>query len=273
MKKQFSLLLAAVMVLNPLTSAFADISVDVGGRVTEAKDFNYEYNDHMYKSSHVLRVTDGRLVSTSEQLPSTTEEAHVLFEDVCAPRSSTQDLNKKLTVTYKGFLKTSTFECEKRLENNDVSTVQFVVTTDRDERLKDLQINELKTNAKSESLDPHKLTVKDAAEVAVAVAASTLVSGLLAKQIYAGEQDKFLHATTGSLIAATATLFSYYGLKLSKNQAAIIGFATAVAVALLKEYAYDARNRDSHTVDIRDAQATALGGGVGTFFIRLKFEF
>lgn len=269
MKKNLALILSALMILNPTAIVFAD----TGERVIEAKDFNYEYNDNMYKASHVMRVSEGRLLSTSESLPRDTEEAHELFEEACAPRSSTQDLNKKLTVSYQGLYKTSSFECERRTgEGDEVSTVQFVVTTDRSENLKDLQINELKTNAKAEAIDPHKLTVKDAAEVAVAVAASTLASGLLAKQVYAGEQDKFLHATAGSLVAAAATLLSYYGFKMTKNQAAIIGFATSVAVALLKEYAYDAAHRDTHTVDIRDAGATVMGGGIGTFFIRLKFE-
>ncbi len=268
MKKTLSLFIATIMILNPLALSFAD----TGERIIEARDFNFEYNDQMFKISHILRVTEGNLISTSEALPRSTEEAHELFEEACAPRSLTRDMNKKLTVSYQGLYKISSFECERALENDETGTVQFVVTTDREDKLKDLQINELRSQAKAESIDPHKLTMKDAAEVAVAVAASTLVSGLLAKQIYAGEQDKFLHATAGSLIAAAATLFSYYGLKVSKNQAALIGFATAVAVALLKEYAYDARHTEAHTVDIRDAEATALGGGVGTFFIRLQFR-
>lgn len=269
MKKNLALLLSLIMIINPTAIVFAD----TGERVIEVKDFNFEYNDKMFKASHILRVTEGHLISTSEDLPRDTVEAQELFEEACAPRTATQDLSKKLTVSYQGLYQTNSFECERRTgEGDEVSTVQFIVTTDRDDNLKDLQINELKTNAKSEALDPHKLTVKDAAEVAVAVAASTLVSGLLAKQVYAGEQDKFLHATAGSLVAAAATLLSYYGFKVTKNQAALIGFATTVAVALLKEYAYDAAHKDRHTVDIRDAEATAMGGGVGTFFIRLSFQ-
>ncbi|MBC7538534.1 MAG: hypothetical protein H7281_06925 [Bacteriovorax sp.] len=59
---------------------------------------------------------------------------------------------------------------------------------------------------------------------------------------------------------------------MSKNEAALIGFAFAVAIGLLKEHAYDASHKDTHTVDIRDAEATSMGGAAGAFFIRLKFQ-
>ncbi|MBC7538535.1 MAG: hypothetical protein H7281_06930 [Bacteriovorax sp.] len=50
-----------------------------------------------------------------------------------------------------------------------------------------MQINQLSGKANSTTIDPHKLTIKDGGEIAIAVAASTLVSGILAKQFYAGQ--------------------------------------------------------------------------------------
>ncbi|RPJ71847.1 MAG: hypothetical protein EHM20_14285 [Alphaproteobacteria bacterium] len=270
MKKNNALIIYLLLIITSLTLSYASevIIIDDSG-------LNYEYNDRMYTTSHILRVSNGKLMTTSDELPRDTQEAYELFEELCAPRSTTKNFNKKISVSYNGFLTTNAFECDGKTDegSNQIRTVQFVVTTDKDHHLKDLQINQLKATSKFSEIDPHKLSVKDGAEIAIAVAASTLASGLLAKQIYPGQEDKFLHATGGSLIAAAATLLSYYGLNVSKNQAALIGFATTVAVALLKEYAYDASHRDTHTVDIRDAQATAMGGGLGAIFIRLKFEF
>lgn len=270
MKKNISLIISLFLIFASLTHVYASEII-----VIDDRGSNYEYNDRMFTTSHILRVSNGKLMTTSEELPSDTQEAYELFEELCAPKSTTKNLSKKITVSYNGFLTTNAFECDGLTDEgtNKIRTVQFVVTTDRDNHLKDLQINQLKATSKMPEMDPHKLSVKDGAEIAIAVAASTLVSGVLAKQMYAGEQDKFLHATGGSLIAAAATVLSYYGLNVSKNQAALIGFATTVAVALLKEYAYDARHRDTHTVDIRDAESTVMGGGVGAIFIRLKFEF
>ncbi len=268
MKKSLSLFLIILLSFNSAAWAFDN------GRIIEQKDTSYEYENIMYKISHILRVTNGNLVSTSDKLPRDTLEAHEYFEKVCAPKSSNTDLAKKVTVSYQGFLTTREFQCDERSDDTDtVSTVQFVVTVDRDENLKDLQINKLNAKAINDPADPHHMTLKDGGEILIAVAASTLVSGLLAKQIYTGEQDKFLHATGGSLIAAATTLLAYYGFKVSKNEAAIIGFATAVAVALLKEYAYDASHRDTHTVDIHDAAATSMGGAMGAFFVRFQFRF
>lgn len=267
MKKTISLSLILFIALNSVGFTATN------ERVIEQNVSSFEYADRMYKISHILRVNEGNLITTSEKLPRDTEEAHELFEIVCAPRTSTADLAKKVTITRNGFLTTSEFQCDERSENSDeVNTVQFVVTVDGNEKLKDLQINQLSASANSNTIETHKVTVKDASEIAIAVGASTLVAGILAKQVYAGEQDKFLHATTGSLIASAATLLAYYGLKVSKNRATLIGFATSVAVALLKEYAFDASNRDNHTVDIHDAKATTMGGATGAFFIRLKFQ-
>lgn len=269
MTKNLTIALAILLTLNLQAVAAAGDS-----RVVEEKKSKYEYLNHLYKVSHILRVAGGHLNRTSDKLPRDTEEAHELFEKVCAPKTSNADLNRKLTITYNNFLITNEFQCDARSEDSDnIETIQFVATINRDDVLKDLQINQLSANDSSGLEEGRTLDLKEGAEIVIAVAASTLVSGLMAKQIYNGEQDKFLHATTGSLIAAGATLISYYGLKLTKNQAALVGFATAVAAALLKEYAYDARNRNNHTVDSRDASATAMGGGLGAFFLRLKFEF
>lgn len=269
MKKIISTTLVIFLAFNSI--GFAAIP---DAQVIEEKDSKYEYLNHLYKVSHILRVAGGHLVATAENLPRDTEEAHELFEEVCAPKSSNADLNRKVTITYNNFLTTTEFQCDKRSDNAaGVETIQFVATINRDDVLKDLQVNQLSAKTSAVSSDTRDLNVKEGAEIVIAVAASTLVAGILAKQVYAGEQDKFLHATAGSLIAAGATLISYYGFKVSKNQAALIGFATAVAVALLKEYAYDASHRNNHTVDGRDAAATAMGGGLGAFFIRLKFEF
>lgn len=263
------LLLSLVVPLN-----FLAVAAAADSRVIEEKIAKYEYLNHLYQVSHILRVAGGQLISTSDKLPRDTEEAHELFEKVCAPKTSNADLNRKLTITYNNFLITNEFHCDARSEDSgNVETIQFVATINRDEVLKDLQINQLSANYSSALEENRTLDLKEGAEVAIAVAASTLVAGIMAKQIYNGEQDKFLHATTGSLIAAGATLISYYGFKLTKNQAALVGFATAVAAALFKEYAYDARNRNNHTVDSRDAAATAMGGGLGALFLRLKFKF
>ncbi len=164
---------------------------------------NYEYNDRMYTTSHILRIANEKLIATSEELPRDTQEAHELFEELCAPRSADQKLNKKITVTYNGFLTTNAFECDGITDEdpNKMRTVQFVVTTDRDYHLKDLQINQLKATSKMSEMDPHKLSVKDGAEIVLTTATSTLISGFLARQMYIGEQDKFVHAISGSLIA------------------------------------------------------------------------
>jgi hypothetical protein len=266
-KKTISLSLVLFFTLNSIGFAATNVMV-IDQKVT-----SFEYEEHMYKISHILRVNEGDLISTSEKLPHDTQEAHELFEKVCAPKSSTADLAKRVTVSYNGLLITNEFQCDERSEISDeISTVQFVVTVDRENNLKDLQINQLSAKAKSTTINPHKLTFNDGGEIAIAVAASILASGLLAKQVYAGQQDKFLHAEAGSLIASAATLLAYYGFKVSKNEAALIGFATAVAVGLLKEYAYDVNRKHIHTVDIHDARATSMGGASGALFIRLKFQ-
>jgi hypothetical protein len=271
MKKSLPFTLALFLVFN--STAFADgETTNSTIRVIEQNNSSFEYADHMYKMSHLMRVTEGKLVSTSEDLPHDTEEAHEFFEEACAPKNATADLAKKVTIDYQGLYTTQTFECDERAEDGKVNTVQFVVTTDINDTLRDLQINQLSAKANSTDIDPHHMTLKDGGEIAIAVGASLLVSGLMAKQIYAGQQDKFLHATGGSLIAAATTLLAYYGFKVSKNEAALIGFATAVAVGLLKEYAYDTHHTDVHTVDIHDAEATAMGGAAGAFMIRLKFQ-
>jgi hypothetical protein len=118
-----------------------------------------------------------------------------------------------------------------------------------------------------------KFNFKDGAEVFLAVSASVAASALFAKQAYPGEGDKITHAVGGSLIGSGATLFSYYGLNVSENKAALIGFATAIAAGLVKEYIYDTAHTDNHVVDARDALMTGVGGGFGAFFIRLKFGF
>ena len=110
-------------------------------------------------------------------------------------------------------------------------------------------------------------------DLIVEVAAAILASGGLAKKIYTGEHDKFLHATGGALIASLVSIFAYYRFDLTRNQAALVGMITTIAVALLKEYAYDAHHKDIHTVDPRDASATIFGGTVGILFFNFQLDF
>ena len=74
------------------------------------------------------------------------------------------------------------------------------------------------------------------------------------------------------LIEKYLSIFAYYRFDLTRNQAALVGLVTTIAVALLKEYAYDAHHQDIHTVDPRDASATIFGGGIGILFFNFQFD-
>lgn len=264
MKKIISSLTFIFITMSAAFNVFA-----AGPRVIETDNFNYEYLDHMYKISHILRVNDANLLTTAENLPRNTEEAHDLFEEVCSIKSARPNLNRKLVISQSGFLTTFDFQCQvKEKDSLEVSTVQFVVVTDRDESLKDLQVNRLSTYSTSSTIDSRVITPTVAKEMGISIAASTLISGILARQMYDGAGDKITHGMSGSLIGAIGTLLAYYKYDMSKNKAALIGFAAAVAVGLLDEYGYKPANGD-----VRDARATIIGGAIGTMFIRWNMKF
>ncbi|MBC7538536.1 MAG: hypothetical protein H7281_06935 [Bacteriovorax sp.] len=130
MKKTISLSLVLFLALNSIGFAATN------ERVIEQKATSFEYEDHMYKISHILRVNEGDLVSNDEKMPRDTEEAHELFEEACAPKSASVDLPKRVTVSYNGLLTVNEFQCDERSEKSgEINTVQFVVTVDREDNL------------------------------------------------------------------------------------------------------------------------------------------
>jgi hypothetical protein len=279
MKKILSSALVVFLISNSICFAEA-----IESKEFEAKNSSVEYNDQFNKIAQIIQDTDGTLTAANEEdakiLPKDTSEAHAFFTRFCSTDATEADLSRKVTITNDNSLTKSEFLCDVQTGKSSIETLQFIATVDGEDKLKDLQVSHLraKTLKTLPSLtaisgDARNFDFRDGAEVVIAIAASTLVSGVLAKQMYPGEKDKITHAVAGSLIAASASLISYYGLKLTKNQAAIVGFVAAVAAGLLKEYVYDARDPLHHTVDGRDAFATGMGGAFGSFFIRLKFRF
>jgi hypothetical protein len=89
-------------------------------------------------------------------------------------------------------------------------------------------------------------------------------------------KDGKLVIAGASIHAATTTLafkFSQNSTLTSKQKRLLVenaGPVSGLAVGLIKEILYDARNKDKHTVDARDAIATALGAG---FIPRLSLSF
>lgn len=284
MMKQIGRFLLAFLVSTTIIFA-SDVDSVSDSKVIEAKIASGEYLDYLSKIERIIQKTNGQLTASSEEashlLPKDTFEAYVLFNKVCSPEETNSRLNKKIIITSDNQLTRAEFLCDIPIDYvGNIETMQFVATVNESDDLLDLQINHLAVkgmnspmNFMAPVMDRRNFNLRDGAEVVIAVSASTLVSGLLANQIYPGQGDKIAHAAAGSLIAAGATLVSYYGLKLTKNQSAIVGFVAAIAAGLLKEYVYDANNPSTHTVDARDAFATGMGGGFGAFFIRLKFRF
>lgn len=111
-------------------------------------------------------------------------------------------------------------------------------------------------------------------ETLVQVAAGSTIN----ERLYAGQHDKKLHSNYGGAISLAGSSLGYFVVKnsnYSKKQSEQIvrysGPLASLTIGILKEVLYDARNRDSHTVDKHDALATAIGGGI--IPIRVEFKF
>ena len=75
--------------------------------------------------------------------------------------------------------------------------------------------------------------------------------------------DKAQHRLAGFCIAIViADLLTLVGL--ASFLAGIIGLLAAVAAGAVKEWVYDAKRTDTHTVDSLDFWATVQGGTFGT---------
>lgn len=253
-----NLLMLIVLALFPLSSFAVN--------TYEASEFKYFLSAE--KFDRALRKAPGYLRVSDEKIPADTQQARALFAKVCDPQVQEAGLKKTVEVQAGQDFTQLNFRCES-VDNFSakIQTVQFIASLDDKQALVDLQVLQIQDTS-----DVHRLTLKDSGEVMVAVAAGTLVSGLLARGIYNQQQDKVLHAIAGNLVAASAAVVAYYGFDVSKNEAFWIGLASGVLVGLLKEV-YDSQHRDRHTVDGQDAIATGVGGLAGALLIRLKFEF
>lgn len=79
-------------------------------------------------------------------------------------------------------------------------------------------------------------------------------------------RDKKLHLLVGAAIAVTVG----YGLTLAGLPllvSAAIGLIVAAIAGWVKEYAYDKKRPERHTVDKNDFYATALGGAAGAIVL------
>ena len=241
-------------------------------QVVEQSSNNRNFETIMYKYSHILRTANANIISSSESLPHNTQEAHELFEDRCATRGDINEVSKKVSLTYNYAITNAEFECVKKDYFGAPQSTKFIISI-KNEKLVDLKIINLQAQTDRLDFNQYNLESKDKAEMAIAVGLSVLASGLTAKELYNNEPDKVLHAEVGSIISATATLFSYYGLHLNKTQSLLVGIATTIVISLAKEYLYDSQFPGKHSVDVNDAIATMYGGGVSALFIKIKFEF
>jgi hypothetical protein len=106
-----------------------------------------------------------------------------------------------------------------------------------------------------------------------------IAGALISNSLYPDQADKRLHVIAGAGIHAVTTTvafkFSQNSTLTSKKKRLLVenaGPVAGLAVGIIKEILYDARNRDRHTVDARDAIATALGAGfIPKLNIRVNF--
>lgn len=119
--------------------------------------------------------------------------------------------------------------------------------------------------------NPEKIALQ---ETLIQVAAGSAIN----KEMYEGQKDKKLHSNYGATISAGGSTIGYFVVKNSslseKNRERVVRYAgpiSSLIVGILKEVLYDARNRDSHTVDAHDALATGIGGGIIPIKIEFKF--
>lgn len=240
-------------------------SLSYGEETISAKD--PRYLDAANSVFRALTLSSDSLRVNSNEIPVTTKEARALFEKVCTPTIRNFAYSKVLQIESSDEITQYNFQCETKGDFSSLKqNIQFIASLDRYEQLADLQILQVGSAPNTRST-----IIEDSGEILVAVAVGTLASGLLAKGLYPHQNDKILHAVAGSLIAASSALVAYYGFHLSENQAFWVGLATGVLAGILKEV-YDSHH-SGHTVDDRDSHATAIGGLMGSFFIRLKFEF
>ncbi len=260
------------VIVTILSAAFNTHAEDLKSQNYDRQTARFEYENQIYKISKIIRNHAGYMIRTDQSLPQDTKEADIFFLSSCRDQPFIRDLRRQVTINNSLLSTQFVFQCDVNQSiDNSPQTVQFTVTLNQNNELKDLQIHTLAA-APTESNDK-SISVRKGVDLLVEVAAATLASGILAKKIYTGEHDKFLHATVGSLIASCVSIFAYYRFDLTRNQAALVGFVTTIAVALLKEYGYDAHHQDIHTVDPRDASATIFGGAIGTLFFNFQFNF
>lgn len=81
------------------------------------------------------------------------------------------------------------------------------------------------------------------------------------------ERDKKLHAVTGLGISLLPGLLLILTTSLAAVACAVLSFLLAAAVGWVKEYIYDVKRPDRHTVDKNDFYATALGGAFGSVLL------
>lgn len=152
---------------------------------------------------------------------------------------------------------------EGRMQNvicsnsNNERVLQVVATLSENEsKVLDLQVLDMQNSKVADSDQSER---SGEGRIITNVVIGTLAAGLLATGFYPGQSDKLKHALVGSVIVGAAVAIGYYGLHLTPNQSILLGIAAVVVAGLLKEYAFDAKNKKKHTVDIKDAFATSLG--------------
>jgi hypothetical protein len=237
-----------------------------------------------------LSLIDGRgqdfgarlLTSESENdsLPTSVSEARELFTSICLTGAKGNTVRRQfLDQGWERFV----FTCSNTGASGHKQTTTFVFTSaSRGTHLVDLQVLSIDSFAsrkvarenghEDKNEGRKKLDGREAAEIVLAVGLSSLASGAFARRAYPGESDKLKHVVIGNLIATSGALAAYYGFDLDKNKSALVGLGLAVLAGVLKE-AYDSKHPHKHTADSKDAIATAAGGALGAFAIRLTFEF
>lgn len=81
------------------------------------------------------------------------------------------------------------------------------------------------------------------------------------------ERDKKLHAIAGAVISTLAGLALVLYSQVPIALCAFLGTVAAAIIGAAKEYLYDVRYPDKHTVDRNDFIATALGGVAGAIIL------
>lgn len=220
------------------------------------------------KISGKLRDLNDYMVTTQQKSLLTTRQESSHFLNDCMPSLQNYSFRKSLHITQKAEGEIWHFNCARSRDENQSLDSQFIATLNPQGELVDFQ--SMRVNLDTSNLP--SMDLQEGTEVLAAVTVGTLASGALASYIYPNQKDKLQHAVAGSLAASSAAVVAYYGFGVSKNKALTIGVITGFVIGLLKE-AYDSKHRDRHTVDSHDAIATGIGGGVGAFFLRIKFEF